>query len=84
MCSDLSVSDELMGRLKRHFDDDAVIELMGLIVFHNLSSNSALGVQPKGFASCAVWDRRTSGPPEAVWEGRSQFADQRQRGSRAA
>jgi AhpD family alkylhydroperoxidase len=49
--SDLSVSDELMDRLKRHFDDDAVIELTGLIAFQNLSSkfNSALGVPAQGF-----------------------------------
>lgn len=49
--SDLSVSDELMDRLKQHFDDDAVIELTGLIAFQNLSSkfNSALGVPAQGF-----------------------------------
>jgi AhpD family alkylhydroperoxidase len=41
-------------RLRTHFDDDAIIELTGLIAFQNLSSkfNAALGVAPQGF--CAV------------------------------
>ncbi len=45
------VSDELMGRLKRWFDDDAVVELTALIAFQNLSSkfNSALDVPAQGF-----------------------------------
>jgi len=49
--TDRQVTDELMERLKRHFDDDAVIELTGLIAFQNLSSkfNSALDVPPQGF-----------------------------------
>lgn len=40
--------------LRRHFDDDAIIELTGLIGFQNMSSkfNAALGVQPQGF--CAI------------------------------
>jgi AhpD family alkylhydroperoxidase len=59
--SDLSVGDELMDRLKRHFDDDAVIELTGLIAFQNLSSkfNSALGVPAQGF--CRLRGSATSG-----------------------
>lgn len=49
--SDLRVDDGLMGRLKRHFDEDAVVELTGLIAFQNMSSkfNSALQVPPQGF-----------------------------------
>ena len=49
--SDMRVDDNLMERLKRHFTDDAVIELTGLIAFQNLSSkfNSALQVPPQGF-----------------------------------
>jgi AhpD family alkylhydroperoxidase len=48
---DRGVDDALIARLKRHFDDDAVVELTGLIAFQNLSSkfNSALGVAPQGF-----------------------------------
>ncbi|WP_077729704.1 carboxymuconolactone decarboxylase family protein [Methylocaldum sp. 14B] len=40
-------------RLRRHFDDDAIIELTGLIAFQNLSSkfNAALGVAPQGFCT---------------------------------
>lgn len=45
------VDDELMAGLKRHFDDDAVVELTGLTAFQNLSSkfNTALSVPPQGF-----------------------------------
>ncbi len=45
------VTDELMAELRRHFADDAVIELTGLVAFQNLSSkfNSALDVPPQGF-----------------------------------
>ncbi|GIL06439.1 MAG: transposase [Betaproteobacteria bacterium] len=45
------VDDALIARVKRHFDDDAIVELTGLIAFQNLSSkfNSALGVAPQGF-----------------------------------
>jgi alkylhydroperoxidase family enzyme len=32
------VDEELMARLKRHFDDDAIVELTGLVAFQNLSS----------------------------------------------
>lgn len=57
---DLGVDDDLMERLRRHFDDDAVIELTGLIAFQNMSSkfNSALDVAPQGFC-------QFPGPPEA-------------------
>ncbi len=57
--SDLGVDDNLMEQLRRHFDDDAVIELTGLIAFQNMSSkfNSALDVPPQGF--CQV-----TGPTE--------------------
>lgn len=45
------VTDDLMAELRRHFTDDAVIELTGLVAFQNLSSkfNSALDVPPQGF-----------------------------------
>jgi len=48
---DPGVDDALMARLKQHFDEDAVVELTGLVAFQNLSSkfNSALGVAPQGF-----------------------------------
>lgn len=40
-----------MAELKRHFDEDAIIELTALIAFQNLSSkfNATLGVPPQGF-----------------------------------
>jgi uncharacterized peroxidase-related enzyme len=49
--SDRQVSNELVERLKCFFDDDAIVELTGLIAFQNLSSkfNSALDVPAQGF-----------------------------------
>ena len=49
--SELRVDDNLMARVKENFDDDALIELTGLIAFQNLSSkfNDALNVAPQGF-----------------------------------
>lgn len=52
---------EHFARLRRYFDDDAIIELTGLIAFQNLSSkfNAALGIEAQGF--CTVGP-----PPEQV------------------
>jgi AhpD family alkylhydroperoxidase len=49
--SDRPVTDDLVARLRRHFDDDAVVELTGLVAFQNLSSkfNAALDVPSQGF-----------------------------------
>jgi uncharacterized peroxidase-related enzyme len=49
--SDHEVTDDLITRLKQHFDDDTIVELTGVIAFQNMSSkfNSALGVPPQGF-----------------------------------
>jgi AhpD family alkylhydroperoxidase len=46
-----AINEELLEQLKRHFDDDTVVELTALIAFQNLSSkfNSALGVPAQGF-----------------------------------
>jgi len=57
--SDRRVDDALMARLKAAFDDDAIVELTGLIAFQNLSSkfNSALDVPPQGF--CTIPPRPT-------------------------
>lgn len=45
------VTDELVERLRSFFDEDAIVELTGLIAFQNLSSkfNSALDVPAQGF-----------------------------------
>ena len=45
------VSDDLRQRLKGQWDDDAIVELTGLIAFQNLSSkfNAALDVPSQGF-----------------------------------
>jgi AhpD family alkylhydroperoxidase len=59
--SDRHVSDELMARLSKHFDDDAIVELTGLIAFQNLSSkfNSALDVPSQGFCQLPLSNSRT-------------------------
>lgn len=46
---------EHLARLRRYFDDNAIIELTALIAFQNLSSkfNAALGVEPQGFCTVA-------------------------------
>ena len=53
--SDRHPAAEHFARLRRHFDDDAILELTALIAFQNLSSkfNAALGVEPQGFCSIA-------------------------------
>ena len=45
------VDDALFTRLRQVFDEDAIVELTGLVAFQNLSSkfNSALDVPPQGF-----------------------------------
>lgn len=50
------VEDHIMECLKGHFDDDAIVELTGLIAFQNMSSkfNSGLGISAQGF--CRVPD----------------------------
>ena len=60
--TDRRVSDELMAGLRRHFDDDAIVELTGLIAFQNLSSkfNAALDVPSQGFCQIPA---ATSGSP---------------------
>lgn len=54
--SDRQVSDEILDRLRRFFDADAIVELTGLIAFQNLSSkfNAALDVPPQGFCQSGV------------------------------
>jgi len=49
--SDRQPTEEHFEALRCHFDDDAIIELTGLIGFQNMSSkfNAALGVEPQGF-----------------------------------
>lgn len=47
------IPDGCFADLRRHFDDDAIVELTALIAFQNLSSkfNSALGVPAQGFCN---------------------------------
>lgn len=63
--SDREVSDDLMARLKQRFDDDAIVELTGLIAFQNMSSkfNSALAVPPQGFCRVMTASGAEEVPP---------------------
>jgi uncharacterized peroxidase-related enzyme len=76
--SDARVEDGHFERLRTYFDDDAIVELTGLIAFQNLSSkfNSALAVPPQGF--CSLPGLVDPGPPT---ESRPQ--EQRRSGGRA-
>jgi AhpD family alkylhydroperoxidase len=49
--SDREPDDAIHAELKRHFDEDVIVELTGLIAFQNMSSkfNAALDVPPQGF-----------------------------------
>jgi uncharacterized peroxidase-related enzyme len=69
--SDASVDDALMARLKGQFDDDAVVELTGLIAFQNMSSkfNSALDVPSQGF--CSIPRPEQPGSGDAAENGAS-------------
>lgn len=63
------IGDDQFAQLRRHFDDDVIIELTALIAFQNMSSqfNSALGVQPQGFCQIEGIDR-TAGTEVAPHE----------------
>ncbi len=54
--SDTRVDDNHFEALRKHFDDNAVIDLTALIAFQNMSSkfNSALAVPPQGFCRIPV------------------------------
>jgi AhpD family alkylhydroperoxidase len=73
---DRGVDDELIARLRRHFDDDAVVELTGLIAFQNLSSkfNSALGVAPQGFCRLPAQAGAAPDEPDSAQGGRRHGA----------
>ena len=45
------VDDVVFGELKKHFNDDQIIELTAIIAFENLSAkfNAALEVPSQGF-----------------------------------
>lgn len=57
--SDREVGDELFDRLRRFYDDDALVELTAIIAWENASSkfNRALRVPSQG-----LWKRQPSGP----------------------
>jgi AhpD family alkylhydroperoxidase len=62
--SDRTVGPELIGRLRGHFDDQAIVELAALIAYQNMSSkfNAALGVPAHGFCAVAAPSSRPGEP----------------------
>jgi uncharacterized peroxidase-related enzyme len=76
--SDLQVDDGVFARLRRHFDDEAIIELTALVAFQNMSSkfNSALGVPPQGFCRAQIRTRARLHREEILFpikHGRSDY-----------
>ncbi len=49
--TDGEITEAMMAALRRHFDDDGIVELTGMIAFQNMSSkfNAALDIPPQGF-----------------------------------
>jgi alkylhydroperoxidase family enzyme len=60
--TDLDVEDELFDRLRRFYDDDALVELTAIIAWENASSkfNRALRVPSQG-----LWQRKAGDVAEA-------------------
>ncbi|QBQ55167.1 carboxymuconolactone decarboxylase family protein [Nitrosococcus wardiae] len=56
-------AEEHFEQLRRHFDEEAIIELTGLIAFQNMSSkfNTALGVESQGFCAIPSREKQTAG-----------------------
>jgi uncharacterized peroxidase-related enzyme len=69
--SDRRVTDEHLAALRRHFDQEGIVELTGLIAFQNLSSkfNSALDIEPQGFCALPAVSE-VAGQPEPVLRNR--------------
>jgi AhpD family alkylhydroperoxidase len=59
-----SIDPAIVASLRRHFDDDGIIELTALIAFQNMASkfNSALGVPPQGFCQLPLAGDRARQP----------------------
>jgi AhpD family alkylhydroperoxidase len=71
--SDLAVTDDLMARLKRRFDDDAVVDLTALVAFQNMSSkfNACARRAAAGLLPRAVARRDAAERPRACSTGRA-------------
>lgn len=61
--TDRGVDEAIFERLKENFDEEAIVDLTGLIAFQNMSSkfNSALTIPPQGFCDLpTIPDRMTT------------------------
>ncbi len=56
------VTDDLVERLKTWFDEDAIVELTGLVAFQNLSSkfNAALDIPAQGFCQIPMGEPKNT------------------------
>jgi len=81
--SDVEVTEDLMDRLKEHFDDDAIVELTALIAFQNMSNkfNGALAVPPQGFCRIPGSTGSESGAEAARPEAGARLVADRGEGS---
>jgi len=63
--SDRRVGEQLILRLRKYFDDQAIVELAALVAYQNMSSkfNAALGVPAQGFCTLPA-----QAPPPKVAE----------------
>jgi alkylhydroperoxidase family enzyme len=63
--TDLDVEDELFERLRRFYDDDALVELTAIIAWENASSkfNRALRVPSQGLWQRSAGDAAEAGRP---------------------
>jgi alkylhydroperoxidase family enzyme len=70
--SDRRVDEELIVRLRRHFDDQAIVELAALIAYQNMSSkfNAALGIPAHGFCALPAGSPR---PPQGANEAPTKW-----------
>ena len=62
--SDRRVDETLIARLRRQFDDQAIVELAALLAYQNMSSkfNAALGVPAHGFCALPAQDAMREEP----------------------
>jgi alkylhydroperoxidase family enzyme len=53
------LDEKVIVNLRRHFDDQAIVQLAALIAFQNMSSkfNAALGIPAHGFSDISVRER---------------------------
>lgn len=69
---DRGVDDAVFERVRRHFDDDAIVELSALVALQNASSkfNAALGIPSQGFCPALSTDGQRSATSSSALDRR--------------